>query len=53
MTEYDASTYGENIAEVYDEWYGGTTLDTDAAVEFLAGEAADPDKFRLPQRAPV
>jgi len=39
MTEYDASTYGDNIAEVYDEWYGGMNLDTDAAVEFLAGEA--------------
>jgi hypothetical protein len=39
MPEYDASTYGENIAEVYDEWYGSMDLDTDAAVEFLAGEA--------------
>jgi len=39
MTEYDASTYGDHIAEVYDEWYGSMDLDTDAAVEFLAGEA--------------
>ncbi len=39
MPDYDASTYGDNIAEVYDEWYGSMNLDTDAAVEFLAGEA--------------
>jgi SAM-dependent methyltransferase len=39
MPDYDASTYGENIAEVYDEWYSGMNLDTDAAVEFLADEA--------------
>jgi len=39
MPDYDASTYGEQIAEVYDEWYGGMSLDTDAAVEFLASEA--------------
>lgn len=39
MQDYNASTYGERIAEVYDEWYSGMALDTDAAVEFLATEA--------------
>jgi SAM-dependent methyltransferase len=34
VRDYDASTYGENIAEVYDEWYTGP--DTGAAVECLA-----------------
>jgi SAM-dependent methyltransferase len=37
MDEHDAAAYGQSIAEVYDEWYGG--LDTDAAVELLAGLA--------------
>jgi SAM-dependent methyltransferase len=35
---YDASTYGERIAGIYDELFGAT-LDTDAAVELLAGLA--------------
>ena len=34
MQDYEASTYGEHIAEVYDEWYTG--LDTEAAAECLA-----------------
>ena len=34
MTDYDASTYGEEIAEIYDDWY--TTLDAEAAVGLLA-----------------
>src|SRR5689334_3906242 len=32
---YDASTYGDRIAEVYDTWYR-TPADTDAAVGRLA-----------------
>jgi len=37
--DYDASTYGEHIADVYDEWYVG--LERDAVVERLA-ELAGP-----------
>ncbi len=37
MNDYDASTYGERIAEIYDEWY--PSLDAEAAVEFLAALA--------------
>lgn len=37
MSDYDASTYGDRIAEVYDTWYAD--LDTDGAVDFLAGLA--------------
>ena len=37
MRGYDISSYGERVAEVYDEWYGGSgPLDTDAAVATLA-----------------
>jgi SAM-dependent methyltransferase len=36
--DYDASTYGERIADVYDELYG-TLFDTQGAVEFLAALA--------------
>jgi len=32
---YGPETYGDRIAEVYDEWYEGA-FDTEAAVEFLA-----------------
>ncbi|KPK81307.1 MAG: hypothetical protein AMS25_06985 [Gemmatimonas sp. SM23_52] len=39
MGDYDASTYGEHIADVYDEWYVG--LERDAVVERLA-ELAGP-----------
>jgi hypothetical protein len=40
MEGYDASTYGERIAEVYDQWYGQAEfLETDAAVAALAGLA--------------
>ncbi len=35
MNEYDAATYGERIAEMYDDWYTG--LDAEAAAESLAG----------------
>ena len=34
MEGYDASTYGERIADVYDDWYGEAEfLETDAAVD--------------------
>lgn len=38
MAEYDASTYGERIAEVYDDLYGAIE-NVDAMAEFLAGLA--------------
>jgi SAM-dependent methyltransferase len=34
---YDAATYGDRIADVYDDWYGDAAfLETEAAVEALA-----------------
>jgi len=39
MRDYDAASYGDKIADVYDEWYSG--LDTAGAVELLA-ELAGP-----------
>jgi SAM-dependent methyltransferase len=33
MSEYDPSTYGDEIAEFYDDWYSG--LDAEAAVQCL------------------
>lgn len=39
MEGYDASTYGERFADVYDDWYGGLT-DTDACVAEVARLAA-------------
>ena len=38
MDAYDEATYGERIAEVYDDWYAGQG-DEEAAVEALAGLA--------------
>ncbi len=38
MTDYDASTYGERIADVYDQWFG-VPRDTEATVAFLANLA--------------
>jgi SAM-dependent methyltransferase len=35
MNDYDATTYGERIADIYDQLYEGM-LDTDSTVEFLA-----------------
>ncbi|MDQ3785519.1 MAG: class I SAM-dependent methyltransferase [Actinomycetota bacterium] len=35
MDEYNASTYGDRIADVYDDWYG-ELFDTDGAVDLLA-----------------
>lgn len=39
MSDYDAATYGDRIAEVYDAWYPGSEAETRAAVDFLAGAA--------------
>ena len=39
MDGYRASTYGDGIADVYDDWYARTD-DLDAAVEHLHGLAA-------------
>jgi SAM-dependent methyltransferase len=40
--KYDASTYGERIADVYDEWYGTAAfLETEATVAALAELAGD------------
>jgi SAM-dependent methyltransferase len=43
MEGYDASTYGDRIAEVYDTWYDHASWyrETDAAVEALAELAGD------------
>jgi SAM-dependent methyltransferase len=38
MDDYRPATYGDRIADVYDEWQRGG-FDTDACVEFLAGLA--------------
>lgn len=38
MEGFDASTYGEHFADVYDEWYGGVS-DVAATVEVVAGLA--------------
>ena len=40
MEGYDASTYGERFAEVYDDWYGLVT-DADACADRLAALTAD------------
>lgn len=34
MSGYDSATYGDAIAEMYDQWY--TSLDAEGAVQFLA-----------------
>jgi SAM-dependent methyltransferase len=39
MEGYDESSYGDGIADVYDDWYGGLT-DVDAAVTRLAALAS-------------
>lgn len=38
MDGYDATTYGERFADVYDDWYGAIT-DTEACVDALASLA--------------
>jgi SAM-dependent methyltransferase len=42
MEGYDASTYGDRWADVYDDWYADLD-DTDACVRFLAELAGEPD----------
>src|SRR5690349_11170890 len=37
MERYEPSTYGDEIADVYDEWHGG--LNTAETVSFLAAAA--------------
>jgi SAM-dependent methyltransferase len=40
--EYAPETYGDRIADVYDEWYGGAAfLETEASIELLAELAGD------------
>jgi SAM-dependent methyltransferase len=46
MKEYGPATYGDRIAEVYDEWQA-TRLDTDAAVDTLAELAASGPALEL------
>jgi SAM-dependent methyltransferase len=46
MSEYEPSTYGERIAEVYDGWYSARE-DTEGAVEFLAGLGTNGDVLEL------
>jgi SAM-dependent methyltransferase len=36
---WDAATYGDRVADFYDEWVETRDLDTDGAVEFLTGLA--------------
>lgn len=45
MSEYEAASYGEHIAEVYDDWY--TEQDTEGAVEFLCRLAGDGNALEL------
>lgn len=40
MEGYDASTYGDRFADVYDDWYGDLT-DADACVDLIAELAGD------------
>lgn len=44
--EYGPATYGDRIAEVYDEWHAVPT-DTDEAVDFLAGLAGEGPALEL------
>jgi SAM-dependent methyltransferase len=46
MARYDPSTYGERMADVYDEWFG-VPADTDESREFLAGIAANGSALEL------
>jgi SAM-dependent methyltransferase len=45
MSEYKTASYGEHIAEVYDDWYSGQ--DTEGAVEFLCGLAKGENALEL------
>lgn len=46
MEGYDASTYGDRFADVYDDWYGSIT-DTAACVDTVAELAGDGDVLEL------
>jgi SAM-dependent methyltransferase len=41
MSTYGLATYGDRIADLYDEWYQGPGFDPAASVRFLAGLAGD------------
>lgn len=41
MEDYGPSTYGDEIADIYDDWYGSTRMDPAGAVELLAELAGD------------
>jgi hypothetical protein len=43
VPDYDAATYGDRIAEVYDEWFG-VPSDTEGTVAFLS-DLAGPDRY--------
>ena len=48
MEGYDASTYGDRIADVYDDWYGEAAfLETEEAVAALAELAGDGPALEL------
>jgi hypothetical protein len=48
MKDYDASTYGDRIADVYDRWYDDAAfLDREAAVDSLAELAGDGPALEL------
>jgi SAM-dependent methyltransferase len=52
MEGYDASTYGERWADVYDDWYGDDA-DLPTMVEFLAGLASPTAGDESPPRGPI
>jgi SAM-dependent methyltransferase len=39
MDDYDAATYGEAVAGVYDEWFGGSPEEAEQTAAFLAERA--------------
>lgn len=48
MEGYDAATYGDRFADVYDEWYPTVGTDTDACVAALADLLPPPDRLPRP-----
>jgi SAM-dependent methyltransferase len=46
VSDYDVSTYGERIAEVYDDW-AGVPMDPEQAVDFLRELAGDGPALEL------
>jgi hypothetical protein len=47
MDDYGASTYGDRVADVYDEMVLGMGLDTEGTVEFLAERAGQGPALEL------